>query len=173
MHRDLKLGNLFLTKSMQLKLGDFGLAVQLQRNERRMSICGTPNYIAPEVLEGKHGHSYEADVWAIGVIAYTLLVGRTPFESRELNETYERIQKAEYSYPEHVMIDEVSKRFIEDLLQVDPAKRLQLEQVLQHDFFKENFPPLMPASTLTCPPSIAYAEKFNAAPDPPLKQEKK
>jgi len=62
---------------MQLKLGDFGLAAKLEFDgDRRKTICGTPNYIAPEVLEGKStGHSYEADIWSFGVILYTLCIG--------------------------------------------------------------------------------------------------
>jgi len=66
----LKLGNLFLTEKMELKLGDFGLATRLESDtEKKRTICGTPNYIAPEILDNKIGHSYEVDVWSIGVIA--------------------------------------------------------------------------------------------------------
>lgn len=66
----LKLGNLFLNENMEIKLGDFGLATRLEYNEeKKKTICGTPNYIAPEILEGK-GHSYEVDVWSVGVIMY-------------------------------------------------------------------------------------------------------
>ena len=58
-HRDLKLGNLFLSDRMEIKLGDFGLAAKLEFDgEKKHTICGTPNYIAPEILEGKQGHSY-------------------------------------------------------------------------------------------------------------------
>ena len=67
-HRDLKLGNMFLNQNLEIKIGDFGLATKLEfPGERKRTICGTPNYIAPEVLEGK-GHSYEVDVWSLGVI---------------------------------------------------------------------------------------------------------
>jgi len=67
-HRDLKLGNIFLNNKLQVKIGDFGLATKLEfPGERKRTICGTPNYIAPEVLEGK-GHSYEVDIWSLGVI---------------------------------------------------------------------------------------------------------
>lgn len=62
-HRDLKLGNLFLSHKMEIKLGDLGLAARLKNNdEKRKSICGTPNYIAPEVLDSRSGHSYEVDL---------------------------------------------------------------------------------------------------------------
>ena len=83
-HRDLKLGNLFLTDHMTLKVGDFGLAAQVfYQGERKRTVCGTPNYLAPEVLESQ-GHSYEVDYWSIGVILYTMLNGRPPFESSEV-----------------------------------------------------------------------------------------
>lgn len=83
-HRDLKLGNLFLSEEMQVKIGDFGLATTLDFDgERKKTLCGTPNYIAPEMLD-KKGHSYEVDVWAIGCILYTLLVGKPPFETDTL-----------------------------------------------------------------------------------------
>jgi polo-like kinase 1 len=84
---------------MQIKVGDFGLATKLTFDgERKKTICGTPNYIAPEILESKHpfgglsGHSYEVDYWAIGVILYTILVGRPPFESSEVKQTYKKIK---------------------------------------------------------------------------------
>ena len=67
-HRDLKLGNLFLNDEMEVKIGDFGLATRVEREgERKRTLCGTPNYIAPEVL-GKKGHSYEVDAWSLGCI---------------------------------------------------------------------------------------------------------
>jgi len=67
-----------------MKVGDFGLAYKLAFDgERRRTICGTPNYIAPEILESKNGHSYEVDIWSMGVILYILLIGKPPFESTE------------------------------------------------------------------------------------------
>lgn len=79
-HRDLKLGNFFLADGLEVKVGDFGLATTLAyEGERRKTVCGTPNYIAPEILEGKRGHSYEVDVWSLGVIAFALLFGKPPF----------------------------------------------------------------------------------------------
>jgi serine/threonine protein kinase len=69
----LKLGNLFLNDKLEIKVGDFGLAAKLSFDgEKRKTICGTPNYIAPEILEGKTGHSYEVDIWSLGVIMYCL-----------------------------------------------------------------------------------------------------
>ncbi|KAJ7328218.1 hypothetical protein OS493_025098 [Desmophyllum pertusum] len=71
---------------MELRLGDFGLAVRLKEGEKKIkTMCGTPNYIAPEVLS-KEGHSYEVDTWALGCVMYTLLIGHPPFE----NEVFKR-----------------------------------------------------------------------------------
>ncbi len=83
--------------------GDFGLATKLEfDNEKKYTICGTPNYIAPEILDGKVGHSYEVDVWSLGVIMYALLIGKPPFETPEVNSTYGKIKACKYSFPENV-----------------------------------------------------------------------
>lgn len=95
-HRDLKLGNLFLNDDLHVKIGDFGLAAQINFDgERKKTLCGTPNYIAPEILN-KRGHSFEVDIWSIGCIMYTLLIGHPPFETNSLKETYAKIKKCEY-----------------------------------------------------------------------------
>ena len=74
----------------QVKIGDLGLATRVDYDgERKRTLCGTPNYIAPEVI-CKKGHSYEVDVWSMGCILYTLLVGRPPFETSSLKDTYQK-----------------------------------------------------------------------------------
>ena len=74
----------------QVKIGDLGLATRVDfEGERKRTLCGTPNYIAPEVI-CKKGHSYEVDVWSMGCILYTLLVGRPPFETSSLKDTYQK-----------------------------------------------------------------------------------
>lgn len=119
-HRDLKLGNLFLDKDMQLKVGDFGLAARLEHeNEKRMTVCGTPNYIAPEILDGRRGHSFEVDIWSTGVILYTWLVGRPPFQSKDVKSTYKRIMANYYAYPESSTISNEAKNLISRMLQVN------------------------------------------------------
>lgn len=80
-HRDLKLGNIFLNDKFEIKIGDFGLTSQLEfLKENKRTVCGTPNYIAPEVLDGT-GYYFEVDIWSIGIILYTLFYGFPPFES--------------------------------------------------------------------------------------------
>ena len=88
---------------MEIKLGDFGLATKVDfEGERKKTVCGTPNYIAPEILEGKTGHSYEVDIWSFGVILYTLLIGKPPFETSDVKSTYRRIRMNAYSFPDSI-----------------------------------------------------------------------
>lgn len=77
---------------MELKIGDFGLSTRLKNlREKRYTTCGTPNYIAPEIL-AEVGHSFEVDIWALGVMIYTLLVGRPTFECESVEDTYSKIK---------------------------------------------------------------------------------
>ena len=150
-HRDLKLGNLFLTDKMELKIGDFGLATKLEfEGDRKRTICGTPNYIAPEVLDGKQGHSYEVDIWAIGVIIYTLIIGKPPFETSDVKTTYRKIKMNAYSFPESVPISDPAKNLICKIFNLDPSKRPKLDEIIAHDFFKIgiSIPALLHPSTL-------------------------
>ena len=157
-HRDLKLGNLFINEKMEIKVGDFGLAAKIDFDgERKRTICGTPNYIAPEVLEGKSGHSYEVDIWSLGVIIYTLIIGKPPFETADVKATYDRIKKNSYSFPEHVQISDAAKDLITRILSKDPARRPVLDEILTHDFFNQgNIPKTLPQSFLACPPTPQY-----------------
>ena len=162
-HRDLKLGNLFISEKMEIKVGDFGLATKLEFDgERKRTVCGTPNYIAPEILEGKTGHSYEVDVWSLGVIMYTLIIGKPPFETNNVKETYKRIKMGNYSFPENAIISEPAKDLIQSILVLDPHKRPKLEEILNHDFFNigTSIPKTMQQSTLACPPSLNYIRQF-------------
>ena len=162
-HRDLKLGNLFISDKMEIKVGDFGLATKLEFDgERKRTVCGTPNYIAPEILEGKAGHSYEVDVWSLGVIMYTLIIGKPPFETNNVKETYKRIKSGNYSFPEHAIISEPAKDLIQSILVLDPYKRPKLDEILAHDFFNMgvSIPKTMQQSTLACPPSLNYIKQY-------------
>lgn len=162
-HRDLKLGNLFINDKMEVKVGDFGLATKLEFDgERKRTICGTPNYIAPEVLEGKQGHSYEVDIWSIGVIIYTLIIGKPPFETSDVKTTYKRIRMNAYNFPENVAISDTARDLITKILNNDPAKRPTVDEILHHEWMNNlgTIPRLLPASTLACPPSTTYIKQF-------------
>ena len=148
---------------MELKVADFGLATKLEFDgERKRTICGTPNYIAPEILEGKQGHSYEVDIWSLGVIIYTLIVGKPPFETSDVKTTYRRIRMNAYTFPEHITVSEAAKSLITKILHNDPARRPSLDDILSHEFFNHggSIPRLLPASTLACPPSGSYIRQY-------------
>eukprot|EP00826_Nyctotherus_ovalis_P020041 TRINITY_DN1625_c0_g3_i2.p1 TRINITY_DN1625_c0_g3~~TRINITY_DN1625_c0_g3_i2.p1 ORF type:complete len:635 (-),score=138.40 TRINITY_DN1625_c0_g3_i2:74-1978(-) len=162
-HRDLKLGNLFLGKRLELKIGDFGLAAKLNFvGERRKTICGTPNYIAPEVLNSKVcGHSFEADVWSIGTIMYTMLVGRPPFESTNVKTTYKRIKANDYSVSEDCDLSPEAQSLIADILKTNPLHRPSLDAIQKHPFMTRNtIPKCLPSSSLLSPLSIEFISRY-------------
>lgn len=156
-HRDLKLGNIFFDPEMNLKIGDFGLAAVLHADkDRKYTICGTPNYIAPEVLTGKTvGHSYEVDIWSIGVMMYALLIGKPPFQSKDVSLIYERIKTNEYEFPVDKPISNDAKQLIKDILCTNPLKRPTLDEILEYDFFKNgSFPEKISIETLVSIPDF-------------------
>lgn len=141
-HRDLKPENLLFASTAEdapLKLADFGLAVLLKPNEFGHAACGTPGYVAPEVLAVKlkgntKGYGREVDMWSVGVILYILLCGFPPFYHENNSALFALICKAEYSFPSPYW-DDVSasaKDLISKLLVIDPVQRLTADQALQH-----------------------------------------
>ncbi|XP_070566252.1 serine/threonine-protein kinase PLK1-like [Ptychodera flava] len=168
-HRDLKLGNLFLNDQMDIKIGDFGLATRVDYDgERKKTLCGTPNYIAPEVLY-KKGHSYEVDTWSIGCILYTLLVGKPPFETTCLKDTYARIKKNEYYIPSR--ISPQARFLIQKLLRSDPSERPTIQGILDDEFFKCGpLPSRLPTSCLTTAPRFSIAAPVSSVRKPLLEK---
>lgn len=137
-HRDLKLGNLFLDQNFDLKIGDFGLSAKIKPGQKKNTICGTPNYIAPEVLFDKeNGHSYEVDIWSLGVIIYTLLVGVPPFQKKNVKEIYKNIQRNRYTYPSDFEISDSARNLIDSILTTNPMDRLTLNEIKNHPFLQE------------------------------------
>uniref|UniRef100_A0A3P8ZX16 Serine/threonine-protein kinase PLK n=1 Tax=Esox lucius TaxID=8010 RepID=A0A3P8ZX16_ESOLU len=151
LHRDLKLGNFFVNDNMELRLGDFGLAAKLETVEqRKKTICGTPNYLAPEVLN-RQGHGMESDVWSLGCVIYTLMCGNPPFETLDLKETYKCIKEVKYNLPS--TLSPAAQKLISGILQKNPSDRLTLDQILNHQFFTKAFTPdkLPPSSCVMVP----------------------
>ncbi|NWW88823.1 DCLK3 kinase, partial [Rhynochetos jubatus] len=140
-HRDLKPENLLVQhnsdKSTTLKLADFGLAKQVTKPI--FTVCGTPTYVAPEILAEK-GYGLEVDMWAAGVILYILLCGFPPFRSQERDqeELFQIIQLGHYEFlsPYWDNISAAAKDLITRLLIVDPQKRYTAQQVLQHPWIR-------------------------------------
>lgn len=103
-HRDLKLSNILFDHEMNVKLCDFGLAVQLEHpDEEHYTICGTPNYIAPEIAS-QQAHSIPADIWSLGCIFYCMITGRAPFEREDIRETLQRVINGDYAVPSELSL---------------------------------------------------------------------
>ncbi|KAH9478186.1 Serine/threonine-protein kinase plo1 [Psilocybe cubensis] len=173
-HRDLKLGNLFLDANMNVKVGDFGLAALIENpGERKKTICGTPNYIAPEVLfDTANGHSFEVDTWSVGVILYTLVVGRPPFQTKDVKAIYKRIRDNEYEFPTERVISSAVQHLIQLILTPNPAERPTLHEIVDHTFFTQGpVPAYIPTSAHDAPPDFRHVSK--AASDANLKRLRK
>jgi len=138
-HRDLKPENLiYLNKNddSPLKITDFGLAkFRPNQNMDMYTACGTPGYVAPEVLKGEN-YSSAVDLWSLGVILYVLLCGFPPFYHENTNLLYKQIKKGEFTFPDPYWteISESVKDLIRGLLTVDPKKRLTAKAVGQHQW---------------------------------------
>lgn len=115
------------------KIADFGLAIQLQRaDQKQMTMCGTPNYISPEVAtRGSHG--LETDVWGLGIMLYTSLVGKPPFETADgLKSTLTMVVMSDIKFPLYVSLE--AQDLIKALLQKNPKDRITLKSILEHPF---------------------------------------
>lgn len=136
--RDLKPENLLLDNRGYLKIADLGLA---KKTLRTYTVCGTPDYMAPEVLTGK-GHDFACDWWATGVLCYEMLVGQTPFFGKTVNEIYERIlEHEEIAFSDDMSVAENAQDLVNGLLQPKKTKRLGnlyngVDGILEHSFFE-------------------------------------
>ncbi|XP_028261981.1 aurora kinase A [Parambassis ranga] len=134
-HRDIKPENLLLGANGELKIADFGWSVHTP-SSRRSTLCGTLDYLPPEMIEGKT-HDEKVDLWSLGVLCYEFLVGKPPFEAKTHEDTYRRISRVEYTYPPQSNISAGAKDLIARLLKHNPMHRLPIHGVLSHPWVVE------------------------------------
>jgi polo-like kinase 1 len=140
-HRDVKLGNFLFDANERMKIADFGFSYRLEDTESAGSICGTPNYLSPELLiQGPKANGFKADVWAFGIVVFTLLNGYTPFESVSASHTFERIQSGNYYWNHSASISATAKDFVSLLLTADPNKRPSIADLRDHPFVTKPLP---------------------------------
>ncbi|KAA0151558.1 hypothetical protein FNF27_06151 [Cafeteria roenbergensis] len=139
-HRDLKPENLLLDAHGDLKISDFGLSAlytgegdDVSRTTLLHTTCGTPNYVAPEVLNDKGYDGRAADVWSCGVILYVLLAGFLPFDEPHMSALFKKIQKAEFDFPAFIKGD--ARDLVNRILVPDPTKRVTVDDIMAHPWF--------------------------------------
>ncbi|THU74975.1 hypothetical protein C4D60_Mb04t39050 [Musa balbisiana] len=128
-HRDIKPENLLLDIEGRLKIADFGWAVQ--SNAKRHTMCGTIDYLAPEMVEKKE-HDHAVDNWTLGILCYEFLYGVPPFEAEDEYGTFRRIMKVDLKFPSTPAVSVEAKDLICKLLVKDSSKRLSLQKILKH-----------------------------------------
>ncbi|KFK32596.1 hypothetical protein AALP_AA6G264400 [Arabis alpina] len=171
-HRDIKPENLLLDGDGDLKVSDFGLSALMMPEGlggRRGSSddllhtrCGTPAYVAPEVLRNKGYDGAMADIWSCGVVLYALLAGFLPFIDENVITLYTKIFKAELEFPP--WFSRESEEMISMLLVPDPEQRISMSEIKQIPWFKKNFTP---------PMAFSIDETIASPPEPPAKKKKK
>ncbi|KAI8507699.1 Serine/threonine-protein kinase plk4 [Branchiostoma belcheri] len=144
-HRDMTLSNLLLTRTMDVKIADFGLATRLKvPNEKHFTMCGTPNFISPEVVTRK-AHGLETDVWSLGCMLYTFLTGSPPFDTDQVRSTLNKVVLGDYHLPQHLSAP--ARDLITALLRKNPAERPKLADILSHPFMTPADPGRKPVIT--------------------------
>ncbi|PWZ55779.1 CBL-interacting protein kinase 31 [Zea mays] len=141
-HRDLKLENLLLDAAGNLKVSDFGLSAlteQVKADGLLHTTCGTPNYVAPEVIEDGGYDGATADIWSCGVILFVLLAGYLPFEDDNIIALYKKISEAQFSCPSWFSAG--AKNMITRILDPNPTTRITISQILEHPWFKKGYKP--------------------------------
>ncbi|XP_064132307.1 aurora kinase A [Loxodonta africana] len=133
-HRDIKPENLLLGSTGELKIADFGWSVHAP-SSRRTTLCGTLDYLPPEMIEGRM-HDEKVDLWSLGVLCYEFLVGKPPFEASTYQETYNRISRVEFTFPDLVTVG--ARDLVSRLLKHNPSQRLTLKEVLEHPWITAN-----------------------------------
>lgn len=156
-HRDLKLSNVLLFDDMTIRLADFGLASRLADptvEQHTEVICGTPNYLPPEMLNGQFG--MPSDIWGLGCMLITMLTGTPPFQGTGgVESTFENVRTGNYTLDSRHQISAEAKSLIKLLLQLVPGQRPKLEQVRAHRFFN----PLLQVEPLKAIGSVNVREK--------------
>ncbi|KAJ0971182.1 hypothetical protein J5N97_019141 [Dioscorea zingiberensis] len=141
-HRDLKPENLLLDSDGVLKVSDFGLSTfvpQIRGGGLLHTACGTPNYVAPEVLNDNGYDGAAADVWSCGVILFVLMAGYLPFDEPNLANLYKKISRADCFYPSHFSSN--TKKFIKRILDPNPRTRMTIPEIIESDWFKQDYKP--------------------------------
>ncbi|KAB1204204.1 CBL-interacting serine/threonine-protein kinase 21 [Morella rubra] len=138
-HRDLKPENLLLDQRGNLKVSDFGLSALRKPGDTLTTSCGSPSYVAPELLLNKGYDGAAADVWSCGVILFEVLAGRLPFDDSSLMNLYKKISRAEYTFPQWFTEDQ--KKLLSRILDPNPKRRISIPEIVEDGWFQKDYVP--------------------------------
>ena len=161
-HRDIKPENVVLDQNMKGKLTDFGWSNYMQGDMKRTTVCGTPVYLAPEIINNR-GHDEKVDIWCIGVLLFELLTGVSPFQGFDVQTIKYNINRLKIAWQRDMDRDAVD--LIKRILKYNPEERISLEQMLLHPFITKYFPNAI--SCLIKPDNTQY-KLFIVSKDNPL-----
>ena len=133
-HRDIKPENLLLDNNFRIKLCDYGWATHYNNNEHINTFCGTPEYVAPEIIK-KEFYDEKIDIWSIGVLLFEMICNYSPFSDKNNNERFKNIIKGKINWPKNINFK--AKKLIEKILKINPNERLSLNDILNDDFVIE------------------------------------
>lgn len=161
-HRDIKPENVVLDQNMKAKLTDFGWSNYMQGDMKRTTVCGTPVYLAPEIINNR-GHDEKVDIWCIGVLLFELLTGISPFQGFDVQTIKYNINRLNIAWQKNMDRDAVD--LIKRILKYNPEERISLENMLLHPFMTKFFPNAI--SCLIKPDNTQY-KLFIISKDNPL-----
>ncbi len=162
-HRDIKPENVLLDKGNVAKLTDFGWSNYMQGDNKRTTVCGTPVYLAPEIINNQ-GHDEHVDIWCIGVLLFELMAGYSPWQGDDVQTVRYNINRLKIRWPRNM--DHDAADLISKILKYNPEERLTLRQMLAHPFFIKYFPNA--ATSLIKPDSNNQYKIFVVSKDNPL-----
>jgi len=161
-HRDIKPENVLLGDNMRAKLTDFGWSNYMQGDFKRTTVCGTPIYLAPEMINNT-GHDEKVDIWCIGVLLFELITGQQPWKGSDVQTVKYNISRLKINWPKQ--IDRTAADLISKILRYNPEERISLRNMLMHPFFTQFFPNAV--SCLKRPDNTQY-KVFVVSKDHPL-----
>lgn len=162
-HRDIKPENLLLDQNYRVKLSDFGWSNFKEDEDTRKTYCGTPEYLAPEMVK-KQPHDYSIDIWSLGVLLFEFLAGYAPFTGANHTELFTNIKRLKINWP--VDFPPLAKNLVTRILKLNPKERPSLDEISAHSWFDQN-PPFRPVlvNTLIDPKEILESHLINVTPE--------
>ncbi|KAF2031958.1 serine/threonine protein kinase-like protein Kin1 [Setomelanomma holmii] len=136
-HRDLKIENILISKTGDIKIIDFGLSNLFSPRSQLKTFCGSLYFAAPELLQAKQYTGPEVDVWSFGIVLYVLVCGKVPFDDQSMPQLHAKIKKGHVDYPPWLSAE--CKNLIHRMLQTDPAQRLTMSEIMNHPWITKGF----------------------------------